>query len=278
MEAGIYRHLRGERKPCDLQSRFHVSPQFATKVATDRRAERTMFVRDSPLRRGESAASLRAVMRLIDLSQPLFDQAPNCPVHPPVSFKRTADHASGGWRMEEIAMATHTGSHLDAPLHKIAGGKSISDLPLETFVGPARIADLRGIAAGSPISSGLLESRLKGLAADEIVLLATGWGERREKTDEWLHRSPFVDPDGARWLVERGVRGVGIDHYSIGGGGLLNEETHTILLGAGVWIVEELRFPAEVYALAQPVKFWALPLNWPGCSGAFCRPVIEIPL
>ena len=41
-------------------------------------------------------------------------------------------------------MATHTGSHLDAPLHKIAGGKSISDLPLETFVGPARVADLRG--------------------------------------------------------------------------------------------------------------------------------------
>ena len=59
-------------------------------------------------------------------------------------------------------MATHTGSHLDAPLHKIAGGRSISDLPLETFVGPARIADLRGIAAGAPISSTLLESRLKG--------------------------------------------------------------------------------------------------------------------
>ena len=44
-------------------------------------------------------------MRLIDLSQPLFDNAPNCPVHPPVSFRRTADHPQDGWRMEEIAMA-----------------------------------------------------------------------------------------------------------------------------------------------------------------------------
>ena len=173
-------------------------------------------------------------------------------------------------------MATHTGSHLDAPLHKIAGGRSIDALPLETFVGPARIADLRGVAAATPITGEMLAARLPGLVAGEIVLLATGWGDRRAKTEEWLHRSPFVDPDGARWLVERGVRGVGIDHYSIGGGGQVNEETHTILLGAGVWVVEELKFPEEVFALRAPVKFWALPLNWPGCSGAMCRPVVEV--
>lgn len=215
-------------------------------------------------------------MRLIDLSQPLFDQAPNCPVHPPVSFRRTADHADGGWRMEEIAMATHTGSHLDAPLHKIAGGKSITDLPLETFAGYARIADLRGLGADAPITPGMLAPLLKGIARRDIVLLATGWGNKRAKTDEWLHHSPFLSPDGARWLLEHGVRGVGIDHYSIGGSGPLNAETHTILLGAGVWVVEELRFPAEVFSLPQPLKFWALPMNWPGCSGAFCRPVIEV--
>jgi kynurenine formamidase len=214
-------------------------------------------------------------MRLIDLSQPLFDGAPNCPAHPPVSFRRTADHPHGGWRMEEIAMATHTGSHLDAPLHKLAGGKSISDLPLETFVGPARIVDLRGLAADAPIDGAMLEPKLAGLKAGEIVLLATGWGDRRAKTEEWLHHSPRLSPDGARWLAGRQVRGVGIDHYSIGGEGAANEETHTLLLGAGLWVVEELKFPAEVFSLPMPVRFWALPLNWPGCSGAFCRPVIE---
>ena len=74
----------------------------------------------------------------------------------------------------------------------------------------------------------------------------------------------------------RRVRGVGIDHYSIGGSGPLNAETHTILLGSGIWVVEELKFPAEVFSLPQPLKFWALPMNWPGCSGAFYRPVIEV--
>lgn len=178
--------------------------------------------------------------------------------------------------METIAMATHTGSHLDAPLHKIAGGKSISDFPLDTFVGPARIADLRELAADAAIGPDQLALQLKGIAPGEIALLATGWGERRAKTDEWLHHSPHVSPAGAQWLLDRRVRGVGIDHYSIGGLGSDNDLTHTILLEAGIWIVEELSFPREVFALPAPVRFWALPLNWPGCSGAFCRPVIEL--
>lgn len=210
-------------------------------------------------------------MRLLDLSQPLYDGAPNCPVHPPVSFRLLEDHAAGGWRIEGIAMATHTGSHLDAPLHKIAGGKSISDLPLETFVGPARIADLRGILPDAAIGPELLAARLRDVRRGDIVLLATGWGDKRAKTDEWLHHAPAVDTAGAHWLVERGVRGVGIDHYTVG-----DATTHTILLGAEVWVVEELKFPAEVFALPPPLKFWALPMNWPGCTGTFCRPVVEV--
>ena len=122
-----------------------------------------------------------------------------------------------------------------------------------------------------------LEPKLPGPLDAQIVLLATGWGERRAKTDEWLHQSPFLHPAAAGWLVSRNIRGIGIDHFSIGGLTTLNDETHAILLGAGIWILEELRFPPEVFSLPMPVKLWALPLNWPGCSGAFCRPVIELP-
>ena len=215
-------------------------------------------------------------MRLLDLSQPLYHGAPNCPVHPPVVFKRTLDHPETGWCMEEIAMATHTGSHLDAPLHKIAGGASIGQLPLEGFAGPAMIADLRGLAAGEAIMPDALAKKLTGELTAKILLIATGWGERRAMSDEWLHHSPYLHPDAARWLVSQGICGVGIDHFSIGGMSAANEATHSILLGAGIWILEELRFPPESFLIPQPVKFWALPLNWPGCSGAFCRPVIEL--
>ena len=146
---------------------------------------------------------------------------------------------------------------------------------LEGFVGPARIADLRQIPADTAIGPALLAPKLEGVTQGDIVLLATGWGDKRTKSEEWLRHSPFLAPEGARWLLEQRVRGVGIDHYSIGGSGPLNAETHTLLLGAGLWVVEELKFPAELFSLPQPLKFWALPMNWPGCSGAFCRPVIE---
>jgi kynurenine formamidase len=113
-------------------------------------------------------------MRLTDLLRPLYNIALNCPRHPPVSFRCSADHLADGWRMEEIAMATHTGSHLDAPRRKIAGGRSISELPLETFVGPVRVADLPGLKADAPITAELLLAKLAGFAVGEIVSLATG--------------------------------------------------------------------------------------------------------
>lgn len=215
-------------------------------------------------------------MRLIDLSQPLYHDAPNCPVHPPVKSEYIATHEKDGWLCELLTLSNHTGSHVDAPLHKIAGGRSLDQMPLETWVGPAWLVDLRDSTADRAIDDNLLAGKLPNLPPDAIVLLATGWGERRAKTDEWHFNSPFVDPSGAKWLVERQARGVGIDHFSIGGFGPTNPLTHEILLGNGVWIVEELGFPAEVWSLTMPVKFWTLPVNLKGHTGAFCRPVIEV--
>lgn len=216
-------------------------------------------------------------MRLIDLSQPVFHGSPNCPAHPPVRSEVLRDHPDSGWRVELLTLASHTGSHVDAPLHKIAGGASLDDVPLESWCGPAFVADFRGVGAGEHVTAEMLATKLTGELAGAIVLLCTGWGEKRAKTDEWLRRSPCLGEDGAAWLVGKRVRGVGIDHYSVGGcAEPTNERVHTILLGAGVWVVEELRFPPEVFALPQPVTYMGLPVNFRGHSGAFCRPVLVV--
>jgi kynurenine formamidase len=220
-------------------------------------------------------------MKLIDLSQPVYHESPNCPAHPAVCCEVAADHPTDGWRLEKLVFASHTGSHLDAPLHKLAQGQSIDRYPLETFVGPAYVADLRESEAALPITGEHLASKLpaaqSGVLAGAVVLIATGWGAKRAKTDEWLYHSPKLTADGARWLVERGVRGVGIDHYSIGGAAEPdNSDSHSALLGAGVWILEELRFPDEVFTLPQPVQLWCLPIHLKGHSGAPCRPVLLV--
>ena len=98
---------------------------------------------------------------------------------------------------------------------------------------------------------------------------------KRAKTDEWKFHSPYLAPDGAAWLVEHKIRGVGIDHFSIGGtrepG---NARTHEILLGAGVWIVEELCLRDGWQTVLSQATFQALPIFARGFSGAPCRAVL----
>lgn len=180
--------------------------------------------------------------------------------------------------MEQLSLASHTGSHIDAPLHKIAGGKSISDFPLERFMGRAVIADLRDATPDLAIEADLLATRVKEPIEDAILLLATGWGDRRAAGPEWHYQSPYLAPSGAQWIVENQARAVGIDHYSIGGShDPDNTRTHEILLGAELWILEDLRFPEEIFSAGQPLQLSALPINFTGFSGSFCRPVILLP-
>ncbi|HZL34661.1 MAG TPA: cyclase family protein [Tepidisphaeraceae bacterium] len=216
-------------------------------------------------------------MELIDLSQPLFDGAPNCPAHPPVRIHLEATHEQHGWQLEMLTLASHTGSHIDAPLHKLAGGASIDQIPLERFVGPAVIVDCRDVGADGAIDASLLEARTTLPLKNMIVLLNTGWGESRRMDDNWKFHSPFLSIDGAQWLIAQRINGVGIDHYSIAGSREPNNaRVHEILLGGGAWIVEELHFPVEAMQAAQPAMMWCLPINLKGHSGAFCRPVLAV--
>ncbi len=214
-------------------------------------------------------------LHFLDLSQPIIAAGPNCPAHPLVESRLGADHPEHGWRWETLTLASHTGSHLDAPLHKLAGGASIDSLPLDRFAGDAYIVNLRPIGSREWIAAARLEELLPALPPDSIVLLSTGWGDRRERSDDWLYGSPRLAPDAARWLVDRSIRGLGIDHWGIGGWDRANDaEVHTILLEASIWICEELRLPAEVCQMAMPQQFVALPINLPGHTGAWCRPVL----
>ena len=116
--------------------------------------------------------------------------------------------------------------------------------PRKEGLGPAYIADLRPCKPDHRFGPDDLAPHLKSDLRDKIVLLNTGWGQKRAKSDEWLHHAPMLGHDGARWLAERQIRGVGIDYYSIG-----DATVHETLLSKNIWIVEELNFPAEVLDL-----------------------------
>src|SRR5438128_6964880 len=120
------------------------------------------------IHRPGSSNPLACPMRLIDLSQPVYHDSPNCPAHPPVKSEVIKDHPDSGWRVELLTLASHTGSHVDAPLHKIAGGARLDDIPLEAWCGPAYVADFRGVAADAHITADMLKAKLPANLAGAI--------------------------------------------------------------------------------------------------------------
>ncbi|MDW5598366.1 cyclase family protein [Conexibacter stalactiti] len=136
-------------------------------------------------------------------------------------------------------MGSHTGTHLDAPAHYIAGGATIDAIALDVFAGPARVLDLSGVEGD--VTAADLEAAGLG-HGDERVLLRTansasadGALRAAEKPATWTG----LAPDGARLLVDRGVRLVGIDFLTIDGPTRTDRwESHHVLCGAGVVILE----------------------------------------
>lgn len=81
-------------------------------------------------------------MRTVDLSQPLSDGLEGYPGDPGVSFELAHDHSDKGYRVSELHIGSHVGTHVDAPSHVLPGGDSVDALGLDAFVGPARLVDL----------------------------------------------------------------------------------------------------------------------------------------
>lgn len=77
-------------------------------------------------------------MRIIDLSTPLYDAMDVYPGDPDVRITIAHDYPSHNWQLRELCMGSHSGTHVDAPVHMHRGAASLDDLPVERFMGLAR--------------------------------------------------------------------------------------------------------------------------------------------
>lgn len=212
--------------------------------------------------------------RIHDLSQPIFT---NCPQYPDAN-PRPAHVASfytvavQGVNKEIVTASTHTGTHCDAPYHFFDDGETIDRIPLETYVGNAVVLDLRAKKPASAIARIDLEPFDERIAAGDVVLLNTGGGHRRANTKAFLTEYVYLTGEAAQWLVDRRVKGVGIDAVSIGGYNdpARSNPPHRILLGNGTFIVEDLFFPDEVMD-GRARLFVAAPVKLRGCGGGWTR-------
>lgn len=149
-----------------------------------------------------------------------------------------ANYAAGTeFQIGKISMVANTGTYIDTPFHRFAHGKDVAALDLGT------IADLPGVvvsvvgAENRAISRAAFEgSDVKGKA----VLVLTGW-DAHWRTERYFQGHPFLTEDAARYLKEQGAVLVGIDSLNIDDTADARRPVHTILLDAGIPIVEHLR-------------------------------------
>lgn len=213
------------------------------------------------------------IKRIIDLSQPFTEEGYQNPAFADGRIETCMRHETEGWYAETIIAATHTGTHVDAALHKIKGGKSIDKYPLERFIGNAVIIDLYHKAPDAEITREDIYVYDSLICPGMNVLLCTGWSEKRrpETKDMYLYHSPWLGKAAAEYLVEKKINAVGIDHFSIGGANSNHVEIpHDILLGAEVLIFEGLRLPKVLFEK----KIWfivAFPIIAQNAGGALVR-------
>jgi kynurenine formamidase len=176
-------------------------------------------------------------MKIIDLSHFLEPGMPVFPGASPPEFKDTAVIDTDGYREKRIALCSHTGTHVDAPAHIVAGGKTLDQLPVDTFCGDAFL--LNCISSRRRIHLQDLLPHGETIRRHAFVLLHTGWS-RYWGDARYFDAFPVLTPDAARWLAEAGVRGVGMDTISPDPVESVELPVHTIFLGAGMIIVENL--------------------------------------
>ncbi|MFV0362625.1 MAG: cyclase family protein [Suipraeoptans sp.] len=216
------------------------------------------------------------IKRLLDLSQTFYHNNPGYLPYELTEISYETLKPRDGYTSERVYMNTHTSTHIDAPMYHFPEGKSVADISVESLVGSAVVVDLFGIAAHTAIEVEHLEKYDKIIKEDDIVLLCTGWGEKRGWTSAYVDNWPYLGEDGAQWLFEKKVKGIAIDTMSIGGPkageGLVQ---HELLLGADIWLGEELYLPKELLDYER-WDFMFLPLKMEGCGGAPGRAIAMI--
>lgn len=212
---------------------------------------------------------------IYDLAQPLYTNCPQFPGQPPNSVRYHQHAVVDGATVERVELMTHSGSHVDAPFHYHPLLPSISELPLQHFFGCCVALDLRGLTPKHGINRADLEPHEERILDGVFLLLKTGWGEERRNTKRFLTEWPYMSGDGAQYLLERNVKGMGIDALSTGGYPEKHAESdaHLLLLGAQKLLLEDIHIPEPL--LDGKVRFFsAFPILIANASGSFVRPVV----
>ena len=208
-------------------------------------------------------------MKIMDISVPLSPGLPVWPGDPRIVLERCRVIGDGSASNDSrLACSVHAGTHVDAPGHFIENGSTVEQLPLDVLMGRTRVAEA---LTADVITPDLLEGL--DLPAGTTRLLFKTRNSSIWENPEQPFKTDFValNADAATWIVDHGIRLVGIDYLSIQMFEDPEAPTHHILLKAGVIIVEGLNLRN---VRPGSYRLICLPLKLAGSDGAPARAVL----
>jgi arylformamidase len=192
-------------------------------------------------------------MKIYDVTVPISKDLIIYPGDPPVKIERksTINKDGARYNLSRYSFGSHSGTHIDPPSHFIEGGVTVDMLPLELLVGRARVVE---------VTSPCIDEAVLGefdFTADVRVLFKTRnsylWG-RKEFVEDFV----YITPGAARYIINEGIKVVGIDYLSVEKYGAEEPETHLTLLGGGALIIEGLDLrdvePGDYEMICLPLK------------------------
>jgi arylformamidase len=206
-------------------------------------------------------------MKIIDITVPVEAAVPVYPGNTPFSLEAIKRVARGdSSNVSTIHMSAHSGTHVDAPRHFFDDGPGVEGLPLEMLMGRARVIELT-------TRRGIVPEDFAGLDLSEDVrlLIKTAnsrlWGSPEFHTDY-----VGVTGAGAKFLVERGVKVVGVDYLSVEQFKTPGAPAHHVLLGGGTIVIEGLNLRDVEPGIYDLI---CLPLRIVGADGAPARVLLR---
>ena len=191
-------------------------------------------------------------------------------------------HASHARSNQKLCLATHIGTHVDAPYHFVDGATTIENMPLEKYAGLALLLDLRAVAKGQSALS-VLELEAAGASPqsvkDKIVVLFTGWAESESGGPRFYGHGPYLSTEGAAFLAECEANAVAVDfpidkHPETPLSTIKDFPVHRLLLGQNIPLIENLINLDQL--VGKEFELWALPLKLKGGDGTATRAVARI--
>lgn len=190
-------------------------------------------------------------MPYLDLTHTFTTDMPVYPGDPIPELMQTADIYKDGYTDHQIKTGLHVGTHIDAPLHMIEGGKRLSDFPAEKFFGRGCLIDTRG---ASVIEADFLSKSFA--KKDDIVLILTGFSQKYRQPEYYAHY-PEIGEDFARQAIALGIKIIGLDAPSPD---RPPYKIHKLLLGADILIIENLTNLESLIGISD-FEVMALPLK-----------------